>query len=367
MMSLSALGRDLHSGQRSLNVIGLRKIFLGAAISVMLIAGLATAILGINPGIEFRGGSEFTVSNVSSTEQQPAYDALKSAGVEQGVRVSTVGTSAVRVQTQQLGDSDTYRVNEALAKAYGVSEADVTSTFIGPAWGSGVTQKALMSLGIFLLFVSLLMTIYFRNWRMAAAALFALMHDMFVLAGFFALTQIEVSPATVIGFLTILAYSLYDTVVVFDKVRELTKGYTAQYRFSFGELVNLAVNQTFVRSINTSVVALLPVTSILVIGTWLLGAGTLLDIALALFVGMIAGAFSSLFIAPPTLTWLHDRAKRGAEHNAAVQARRALQAEGSTEDKEHVATAAAVRVAPMQSGEHKGQKAQPRRKPRSKR
>ena len=198
---------------------------------------------------------------------------------------------------------------------------------------------------------------------MAAAALFALLNDMSVLAGFFALTRIEVSPATVIGFLTILAYSLYDTVVVFDKVRELTRGYTGQYRYTFAELVNLDVNQTFVRSINTSVVALLPVGSILVIGTWLLGAGTLLDISMALFVGMIAGAFSSLFIASPVLSWLHDRTKVGIEHNSAVFARR----DNSEDSTEHQVSSANVRVAPVSPGIHKGQKAQPRRKPRSER
>ncbi|OKL47718.1 protein-export membrane protein SecF [Boudabousia liubingyangii] len=366
MASLATLGRELHSGERSFNVIGRRKLFLSISLACILLASLALGVLRLNPSIEFRGGSEFTISQVQTTDQQVAYDALKKAKVEDGARVSNVGLDGIRVQTQSLSSTETSKVAEDLAKAYGVGTDKVTSTFVGPSWGAGVTKKAATSLVIFLVFVSLLMTVYFRNWRMAASALFALLNDMFVLIGFFAITQAEVSPATVIGFLTILAYSLYDTVVVFDKVRELTKGYEGQYRYTYGELVNLSVNQTFVRSINTSVVALLPVASILIIGSVLLGAGTLRDISLALFVGMIAGAFSSLFIASPFLSWLHDRTEAGKTHNEAVAARRATDGELHETGVKDI-NGPRVKVAPLQAGGHLGQSAQPKRKKRSKR
>ncbi|AOZ72652.1 protein-export membrane protein SecF [Boudabousia tangfeifanii] len=367
MLSLSTLGRQLHSGERSFNVIGLRKVFISISAACIIISVLAVSILGLNPAIEFRGGSEFTISQVQNTSQQPAYDALKADKLDEGARVSNVGLDGIRVQTHSLSSEETTKVASDLAKAYNVDKDKITSTFVGPTWGAGVTKKALTSLAIFLVFVSLLMTFYFRNWRMALSALVALLNDMALLAGFFAITRVEISPATVIGFLTILAYSLYDTVVVFDKVRELTKNYDGQYRYTYGELVNLAVNQTFVRSINTSIVALLPVGSILVIGTWLLGAGTLLDISLALFVGMIAGAFSSLFIASPILTVMNDRTEAGKAHNEAVLKRRNGNSNEADEDGAEGKTGAPVKVAPLQAGGHRGQLAQPKRKPRSKR
>lgn len=368
MASLSKLGKDLHSGERSFAVIGKRKIFLGISVAIIIISLLSLAIFRINPGIEFRGGSEFTVSQTSHPEQALAYEALKAADIQEGARVSNVGLDGIRVQTQSLDSEQTTKVAQELAKAYDLPVDQVTSTFVGPSWGEGVTKKAATSLAIFLVFVSLLMTVYFRNWRMALAALFALLNDMAVLVGFFALTQIEVSPATVIGFLTILAYSLYDTVVVFDKVRELTANYESQYRYTYAELVNLAVNQTFIRSINTSVVALLPVASIFIIGSVLLGAGTLLDISLALMIGLFAGAFSSLFIASPMLTVLHDRSAKGKKHNEQVQKRRegnqveAQRGDGTRPDEHSLVVAK-----PLEAGRHLGQQAQPRKKKRSQR
>ena len=196
------------------------------------------------------------------------------------------------------------------------------------------------------------MTVYFRSWTMSVAAIFALFHDIAMTLGFFAVTRVEVSPATVIGFLTILGYSLYDTVVVFDKVRELTKGINDQNRYTYGDMVNLAVNQTMVRSLNTSIVALLPVGSILIIGSLLLGAGTLTDISLALFVGMIVGTYSSIFIASPLLVMLEERRASTKEHNEIVARRR--ERDGSSSDH--------VRVAPVQPGRRLANDAQPKRK-----
>lgn len=175
----------------------------------------------------------------------------------------------------------------------------VTSSFIGPSWGADITSQALRGLVIFLFLAAIVMALYFRTWKMSAAAMVALLHDLVITAGFYGITGFEITPAAVIGFLTILGYSLYDTVVVFDKIRENTSEDGPESRRTFADSVNLAVNQTLVRSINTSVVAALPVASILFIGAFVLGAGTLRDIALALLIGILVGTYSTIFIAAP--------------------------------------------------------------------
>ncbi|QPK93662.1 protein translocase subunit SecF [Actinomyces sp. zg-332] len=362
MISYSQWGNELYSGKRSYGFIKNRKIFFSIGAIFVAISLILIAIVGINPSIEFRGGSEFTVTHAKKVDQQLAYDVLKEVNVnDAATRVSQVGSDGIRVQTGKLNDKQTTDVHSKLAKAYGVQEKDVTSTYIGPSWGQDVTSKALWSLGIFLVLVSILMALYFRTWTMAVAALFALMHDVFLTAGFFALTQVEVSPATVIGFLTILGYSLYDTVVVFDKIRENTHEFLAQRKFTYGELVNLSVNQTLVRSINTSVVAILPVAAIFVIGSFLLGAGTLLDISLALLVGMIVGTLSSIFLASPLLLWLRERESKVKEHNKQViNSRKKV-----NEDGEEIITE--VTVSPLQAGKHLGHASQPKKKAKSKR
>jgi len=287
MFSFAAFGNDLHSGRRSIDFIGRRRLWYLIAGIAVLVSILSLGIRGLNAGIEFRGGSEFTVSNVANTSTQVAEDAVVSAvpGAEQP-RVSVVGGNGVRVETGKLSDQQTNQVKEALAKAYAVPDTNITSTFVGPSWGQDVTGKAITSLLVFLALVSLVITLYFRTWTFAVAAIVALLHDLLITAGIYALIGFEVTPDSVIGFLTILGYSLYDTVVVFDKVRENTEHIQATTKRTFAEAANLAVNQTLVRSINTSVVALLPVGAILFIGAILLGAGTLKDLALALFVGI---------------------------------------------------------------------------------
>lgn len=360
MRTYAQWGNALYSGEKSYGVVPHRRIFVGIATAVMVLSALLVGIFGVNPSIEFSGGSQFTLSGAASVGQQAAYDAAASAGITTDVRVSTLGTDGLRVQTPSLDPTKTAAVRQALAKAYGVGENDVQSSSIGPTWGKDVTQKAAQSLVIFLVLVAALMTVYFRSWTMSTAAIIALFHDIALTVAFFAVTRVEVSPATVIGFLTILGYSLYDTVVVFDKARELTKGVADQSRYTFGELVNLAVNQTMVRSINTSVVALLPVASILVIGSVMLGAGTLTDISLALFIGMIAGTYSSIFIASPLLVMLEGTRAAQKEHDALV-ARTRAKAAGAGADG---ASAAPVRVAPVVPGRHLGRAAQPTRRNR---
>lgn len=362
MTSYSQWGNELYSGKRSYGFVKHRKLFFSIGGISILVSLLLVLFMGLNPSIEFRGGSEFTVTHTKVTDQQLAYNVLKEVGASSTkARVTQVGTDGIMLQTTKLSDIKTIELRDALAKAYGVSDKEVTSTYIGPSWGKDVTTKALWSLVIFIVLVSILMALYFRTWTMSASALFALVHDIALTAGFFALTQVEVSPATVIGFLTILGYSLYDTVVVFDKIRENTDGFLAQRRYTYDDLVNLSVNQTLVRSINTSVVAILPVGAILFIGSFLLGAGTLRDISLALFVGMIVGTLSSVFLASPLLSWLRDREAKVKEHNELVKKARTV----VTEDGQEVVQD--VTVAPVQPGRHLGHNAQPKKKVKSKR
>ena len=356
MMSFAQWGNALYSGEKSYGIVTRRTLFARIAAVLMVLSILAITILGFNRSIEFTGGSQFTVVGVAGTGQETAYDALAEEGLTSDVRVSALGSDSIRVQTAALDTTRTAAVRGALAEAYGVDQADVQSSSIGPTWGQDVTRKAVQSLVIFVVLVAVIMTVYFRSWTMSGAAMIALAHDILVTVAVFAVTRVEVSPATVIGVLTILAYSLYDTVVVFDKVRELTRGVWDQRRYTYAELVNLAVNQTMVRSINTSVVAVLPVASILFIGTWLLGTGTLTDISLALFVGMIAGTYSSIFVASPFLVILEERRARTREHNATVQKARALAAGGHSDGTE---APAHTRVAPVKPGHHLGQAAQP--------
>ncbi|MCD4550194.1 protein translocase subunit SecF [Schaalia sp. lx-260] len=360
MMSFAQWGNALYSGKKSYRIVANRKAFLGVSGIVLLLALIFTAVLGIKGSIEFTGGSQFTLTGVADISQQKAYTALEATGHDSNARVSSVGSDGIRVQTDSLDSVQTAAVRDALAQAYGIESSEVQSSSIGPSWGHDVTAKALKSLVIFLALVALLMAVYFRSWTMSLSAIVALLHDVVLTIAFFAVVRVEVSPATVIGFLTILGYSLYDTVVVFDKVRELTQGLTDQKRFTFAELVNLAVNQTMVRSINTSVVALLPVGSILLIGSLLLGAGTLTDISLALFVGMIAGTYSSIFIASPLLVTFEERRTRTKEHTAVVEKERVRHAQG----EEGTESDPSVRVAPLQPGHHLGRSAQPQRKKR---
>jgi len=308
MSRFTRFGNSLYTGERSYDIIGhrVRWYVIGAAI---VLASILITVLrgGFTFGIEFSGGSEFRVSQPAVVSEQVAIETVQSeTGFESNPRVSIVGGDSVRVQTEQLTDDQTTTLRQDLADAYDVPIDQVTSSFIGATWGEDITRQALIGLFVFLVLVSIVMALYFRTWKMSLAALVALAHDLLVTAGIYGVLGYEITPAAVIGFLTILGYSLYDTVVVFDKVRENTSQDGEESRRTFAESVNLAVNQTLVRSINTSVVAVLPVGSILFIGSLLLGAGTLRDIALALFIGMVAGTYSSVFIAAPLYVHLRE-------------------------------------------------------------
>ncbi|MEP6815823.1 MAG: protein translocase subunit SecF, partial [Marmoricola sp.] len=237
--------------------------------------------------------------------------------------VNTSGTKAIKVQTEVLTNHQSDIVTAAIAKAVGASEKSVSEDAVGPSLGKQVTQAAATGLVVFLILVVLFIWAYFREWKMSVAALVALAHDVTITVGVYALSGFEVTPATVTGLLTILGFSLYDTVVVFDKVRENTKNLRAR-KTTYAAAANLAINQTLVRSVNTSIVALLPVGAILYVGVTTLGSGALKDLALALFVGMAAGAYSSIFIATPLVVQLKSReaAVTDAERRAKARARR---------------------------------------------
>ncbi len=307
MSKFSEFGNDLYTGKRSVDFIGKRKVFyIVAAIMIALAVALPAARGGFNFGIEFKGGSEFRVSGISQSDQKKAIDAVQSVVANSNPVVTAVGTDAIRIQTESLEATQSESVRVALANAYGVNSSAVASSFIGANWGADVTQKALTGLIVFVILAAILMALYFRTLKMSAAAMIALAHDLVITAGVYGALGFEVTPAAVIGFLTILGYSLYDTVVVFDKIRENTFEVEFSETATFAERVNLAINQTLVRSINTSIVAVLPVAAILFIGGTLLGAGTLRDISLALFVGIIVGTYSTIFIAAPAYSHLRE-------------------------------------------------------------
>lgn len=307
MRSFAQFGNDLYTGKLSINFVGRRAIWYTIAIVLIIGAVIGTVARGgFSFGIEFTGGSQFTVSDVADLDQSIAQDAVSDAVPGAISRVAIIGGDTVRVQTDQLTNRESDDVRDSLARAYGVNASDVDASFVGATWGQDITSSAIRALIIFLVLATVVMAIYFRTWKMSLAAMIALLHDLILTAGVYGVFGFEVTPAAMIGFLTILGYSLYDTVVVFDKIRENTSEDGGGRTRKFSESVNLAVNQTLVRSINTSVVAILPVGSILFIGSVLLGAGTLRDIALALFIGMFVGTYSTIFIAAPVYAHLRS-------------------------------------------------------------
>ena len=328
MASFAQFGNDLYTGKRSYNIIGKRKIWYGISALLILIV-IVVPILrgGFLFGIEFLGGSQFQVASsagLNSTEAQVlAQNTVLKVEPGSNPRVTIVGqNSEIRVQTDQLTSDQSVAIQQALAQAYKIKDSEVTTSFIGATWGQDITKQALTGLIAFVILASIVMALYFRTWKMSLAAITALLHDLIITAGVYGVFHIEVTPAAVIGFLTILGYSLYDTVVVFDKIRENTSEDGAESRRTFAESVNLAVNQTLVRSINTSVVAILPVGSILFIGALILGAGTLRDISLALFIGIIVGTYSTIFIAAPLYAQLRsgeDAVKKRDKRTRAVR------------------------------------------------
>jgi preprotein translocase subunit SecF len=305
MSRFSGLGARLHSGETSIDYIGKRRRWYAFSGLLVIISIAALSLQGLHLGIEFKGGSSYTVTKSGGTISQ-AESALVSAGITGEKVIQQVGNDKIRVQTGALSAAESNAVQDSLASTFGVSLDSIDTQIIGPSWGKEITRKALYGLVGFLIVVVLYLAMTFEP-KMAFAAIVAVVHDVFITVGIYALVGFDVTPATVIGFLTILGYSLYDTVVVFDRVRENTRSITSTSKMTYSQAANLAVNQTVVRSLNTTIVALIPVGSILFVGAGLLGAGTLKDLSLALFIGLATGAYSSIFIATPLLAALRER------------------------------------------------------------
>ena len=345
MAKLSGLGGRLYSGETSFNIVENRKRWYSVSAIFIIVSFFALFVQGLHLGIEFKGGASFTVNKPTATVQQ-AREAVEAVGLPGEIIVQKIGDSKVRVQTGAVDAAQSRAIETALTQKFNVTEESIDTQLVGPSWGKEITKKAIYGLIAFLLVIMLFLAMVFEP-KMAAAAILAVVHDVFITVGIYALVGFDVTPATIIGFLTILGYSLYDTVVVFDKVRENTKSVVANSKVTYSQAANLAVNQTIVRSLNTSIIALIPVGSILFVGAGFLGAGPLKDLSLALFLGLAVGTYSSLFIAPPFLAQLRER-------EPAMQAlAKRVAARGNTAE---VNTGAATKISRRTQAKRKGRK-----------
>nr|WP_281361197.1 protein translocase subunit SecF [Actinopolyspora biskrensis] len=324
----------LYTGTGAFDIVGKRKYWYVILGLLMLASAASIGIKGFNLSLEFEGGTsismpaqgasgQITTEQVESTfrdtlDEDPSSVQLVGSGGSQTVQISTE-----KLSVQQVGEVKTalYEDLRPLGANGQPSAEAISDSAVSGTWGNEITRQALIALGVFLALVTVFLVFYFERW-MAVGALVALVHDVLVTAGIYSMTGFEVSPSTVIGLLTILGFSLYDTVVVFDKVKENTSGLLSVTRRTYPEAANLAVNQSLMRSINTSVIALLPVLGLLFVGAGLLGVGVLRDLALVQGIGMIAGVFSSLLLATPLLVDLKMRdPKYRAQRDKVVQRR----------------------------------------------
>ncbi|GAA0425587.1 protein translocase subunit SecF [Streptomyces luteireticuli] len=322
MSRLGTLGARLYRGEVGYDFVAKRKIWYGISILITITAIVGLAVRGLNMGIEFSGGAIFNTEKTSVSADAAKETAQQASG--HTAVVQKTGDGKLRIQVSELTPEQSRTTQQALAKKLDVSTNKINTDIVGPSWGDEIANKAWTGLAIFMLLVVIYLAIAFE-WRMAIAALVALIHDLTITVGIYALVGFEVTPGTVIGLLTILGYSLYDTVVVFDGLKESAKDITKQTRFTYSEIANRSLNGTLVRSINTTVVALLPVAGLLFIGGGFLGAGMLNDISLALFVGLAAGAYSSIFIATPLVADLKERDPQMKALARRIKAKRAAQ------------------------------------------
>lgn len=356
MASIKGLGARLYSGETSFNIVGRAKRWYIVSSLFVLVSIGTLATQGLHLGIEFKGGSAYTFTSATATVEQ-ARSAIEGSGFRGELIVQKIGEDKIRLQTGALETAEADGIQRAISSNFNVQAGDIDTQIIGPSWGAEITKKALYGLIAFLIVIMIFLSMTF-NSKMAISAIIAVVHDVLITVGIYALVGFDVTPASVIGFLTILGYSLYDTVVVFDKVNENTRSITSSSKQTFTQATNLAVNQTIVRSINTTVTSLLPVASILIIGGALLGAGTLKDIALALFIGMIVGAYSSVFIAPAILAQLREK------EPAMMALAKRVQARGGSVPTETTSASVPTAAAATGATERRGPRNQPKRKGR---
>ncbi|WP_328503911.1 protein translocase subunit SecF [Streptomyces sp. NBC_00457] len=320
MSKLGNLGARLHRGEVGYDFVRNRKIWYGVSILITIVAIAGLAVRGLNMGIEFQGGAVFTTPKSSVSVSQAEEYAETASGHD--AIVQELGSGGLRIQIAGIDTAKADQIKADLSKDLSVDSEKINAELVGPSWGEQIANKAWQGLAIFMVLVVIYLAIAFE-WRMAAAALVALIHDITITVGIYALVGFEVTPGTVIGLLTILGYSLYDTVVVFDSLKEQAKDITKQTRLTYSDVANNSINSTLMRSINTTVVALLPVAGLLFIGGGFLGAGMLNDISLSLFVGLAAGAYSSIFIATPLVADLKEREPQMKALRKRVLAKRA--------------------------------------------
>jgi preprotein translocase subunit SecF len=318
----------LYRGETEFRIIAHRRRFYAVAATLVLISLLSMVFRGFNEGVEFKGGATFqwTAGNATVEQARNLFQDIKLTGPAVNLSeptVQTVGRGSstdLRVQTPPLTEDQITEVITAIEKRFpGVTEVNPSN--VGPAWGKQVTNKALQGLIGFLIAVIIYISIRFEP-KMALASILGLLHDLVLAAGIYSLTQFVVTPSTVIALLTILGFSLYDAVVIFDKVQENTRGIAGRSLQTYTEASELALNQSFMRSVNTTLIALLPVSGLLFVGAFLLGAGTLKDLSLALFVGLLSGAYSSIFLCTPIFVELKEREPQYRALTQRVLARR---------------------------------------------
>jgi preprotein translocase subunit SecF len=330
-----SLLRTMYRGESKFQFIKHRNRWYFASLIVIAISLLSIAFRGFNYGVEFRGGSQFQITTsgtqISVSAVNSAFAAAGLPGENSAQRVGSGSTQSIVIVTPSPKDLGTQaKVVGLVANSLNIPQSKINPTTVSSEWGHDITIKALQGLVIFLIVVSIYISVRYQ-WRMAVAGIIALIHDLIVAAGIYSVVGFQVTPSTVVGLLTILGFSLYDTVVVFDKVAENSRDILSGSRITYSEAANTAVNQTLMRSINTSLIALLPVGGLLFVGAGILGVGTIKDLALILFVGLASGAYSSLFLATPIVTDLTEREPAYQALARRVAAKRASDAKRAAE------------------------------------
>ncbi|OBG36677.1 protein translocase subunit SecF [Mycobacterium sp. E3198] len=320
----------LYTGTGAFEVIGRRKLWYGISGAIVAIALLSIILRGFTFGIDFKGGTTVSMPRGNAQTSQVSEVFRKAIGKdpESVVIVGNGASATVQIRSETLTNDQTTKLRNALFDAFQPKGNDgkpskqaISDSAVSETWGDQITKKALIALVVFLALVSLYITVRYERY-MAISALTTMCFDLTVTAGVYSLVGFEVTPATVIGLLTILGFSLYDTVIVFDKVEENTRDFQHTNRRTFAEHANLAINQTFMRSINTSLIGVLPVLALMVVAVWLLGVGTLKDLALVQLVGILVGTYSSIFFATPLLVTLRERTELVRTHTRRVLKRR---------------------------------------------
>ncbi|MCG5433662.1 protein translocase subunit SecF [Mycobacterium sp. MYCO198283] len=336
----------LYTGTGAFEVVGKRKLWFGISGLIVAVAIGAILIRGFTFGIDFEGGTKvsFPRGDASTAQVEEVFRDTLGKDPSSVVTVGNGPSATVQIRSETLDNDQMAKLRDALFQKFQPRGNDgrpspqaISDSAVSSTWGDQITKKALIALGFFLLLVAIYITIRYERY-MALAALAALVFDLAVTAGVYALVGFEVTPATVIGLLTILGFSLYDTVIVFDKVEENIHGFQHTTRRTFAEQANLAINQTFMRSINTSLISVIPVISLIVVAVWLLGVGTLQDLALVQLVGIIVGTYSSIYFATPLLVTLRERTELVRTHTRRVQKRRESAGAATVEEVEEPAT-----------------------------